>query len=356
MKIGLLTLNLHTNYGGILQAYALKAVLKRMGHEVYLISSNENLSNWDIIRLKIKKALGPLINDAYQGVEIEKFVKSNFQQKYEIKRNTQECFLDAIIVGSDQVWRSWSENWNTAYYFLDFAEKWNVKKLTYAVSFGFNYFHSSNEADLYKCKKMVKQFTLPLAVREKDGVSICKSTFNVSAVQVLDPTLLLDANEYEFYKEGIIARGDFVTFILDPDHCKNSIIDQARCFLGDKSVAANGLNTCFKYGVKCEVKNSVETWFNTIAHANFVITDSFHGTALSINFNRPFVVLANAERGQSRISSILELFELEDRLVSSFDEVKEAFNKEIDWQNVNKIKEKLKVESLSYISRAILNV
>ena len=153
MRIGILTLPLHTNYGGILQAYALQTVLERMGHDVCLIEKKRQplrLPLWKAPlsygKRIVKNLTGhpfPIFYEKKMNRE-EPIVRQNtdkFINKY-IKRRIVDDFsdiketdFDAIVVGSDQIWRPkyFQEIEHT---FLDFTEGWNIKRIAYAASFG----------------------------------------------------------------------------------------------------------------------------------------------------------------------------------------------------------------------------
>src|SRR5690606_24486793 len=194
MKIGILTLPLHTNYGGILQAYALQKALKDMGHDVCLIDRRFYIkkSLWRNIKNIIKRYL---LNDKailvtaqqiskhrnHQSKKINSFISTYIETTIPFYNKLTENDLqfynfDTIIVGSDQVWR---KKYVVSLYgfFLDFAGSESIKKSSYAASFGIS--------DINYTKKEIRSVSLLLqkfnkiSVREESGVSICKSKFDV---------------------------------------------------------------------------------------------------------------------------------------------------------------------------------
>ena len=222
MKIGILTLPLHTNYGGILQAYALQTIMQRMGYEVAII----HVRNWEQrnygFRSKIlsiiKKGLPHKIKKSQK--RIFPFICKN------LKIKSYECFssircndFDIIIVGSDQIW-----NKNFVPFiedaFLSFAKEWNIKKIAYAVSLGsdkWNYSISQTE----KCKDLAKRFSM-ISVREISAINLCEKNLCVKASHVLDPTLLLQKDDYEYLiskksSKGVAKAIIFSYFIVDTD-------------------------------------------------------------------------------------------------------------------------------------------
>ena len=241
MKIGIVTLPLHINYGGFLQNYALQVVLKRMGYEPLTLnqrpkrmSFKEKMNTYYLPNLKtMALRLIGMGNDRFwmhihnKGLHKRLWKESTyFYDKYIIHTvplRPDKDFnficdkynLKAVIVGSDQVWRPrYVENMSVNY--LAFADYKRVKKISYAASFGTDQWEY-NEHETEKCKGLINDFTL-VTVREKAGVSLCKEHFGIEAYQVLDPTLLLDKEDYITIIENEKApkpRGNLFCYILD---------------------------------------------------------------------------------------------------------------------------------------------
>jgi len=205
MRIGLLTLRLHFNYGGILQAYALQKFLQRLGYEVILIDRQSNESNL-LDRIK-KHVFKRVFRKRYRedreksaSLLIRPFIHSYFplrtipivsdKQMHEL---VKEYSLDAIVVGSDQVWRPSYTKSLVLNYFLDFANEQTIK-LSYAASFGEDKWDNTPELT-EKLKSLLSQFNA-LSVREDSAVQICRTIFDRNSYHHVDPTLLLDQEDY----------------------------------------------------------------------------------------------------------------------------------------------------------------
>ena len=93
----------------------------------------------------------------------------------------------------------------------------------------------------------------------------------------------------------------------------------------------------------------IEQWIKGFMDADFVVTDSFHGTVFSIIFNKPFVAIVNKERGAARFTSLLNMFGLSDRLVYSIDDIEKIYSKSIDYDHVNDVLRSKRIESLEFI-------
>lgn len=351
MKIGILTLPLHTNYGGILQAYALQKVLIRMGHEVILIDGGiHRLPIWRIIASSIKRfvvSLGKNSNQLFSSFYIRKFVRKNvyFLPKDEF---VEENTFDAIIVGSDQVWRSLYTK-DIEYYYLDFAKEWKNKKIAYAVSFGVDYWdYSMEKTEL--CRQLASNFDY-ISVREESGIDLCKNYLNVDAAMMIDPTLLLSANEYKSIaaKNRTKVSKGILAYILDETIEKNEVLINLSKTIRMEYHLLNKLTSFMKQYLP------IEYWVDSFANAQYVFTDSFHGCVFSIIFNVPFVVYGNKERGMTRFYSLLKMFGLEGRLIHSIDEFSKAIDTPIDWEQVNENLQKHQILAKNTLEECLKN-
>jgi len=364
MKIGILTLPLINNYGGLLQNYALQTYLKRLGHEVITINSVKQISCTQKYRFllsyikrsiqkyifKDKKILftnviKQIIFENTQSIHTKEFIQKNInaidvKDKITNELCTQYKF-DAFIVGSDQVWRN---NFapDILNNFLDFAEASKAIQLAYAASFGVDSWDYSEELTI-RINKLIKRFDA-ISVRERSGVDLCAKYLNVDAQCLLDPTMLLSKTDYIELINATsekIPDDELLIYVLDWTKDKQKIIDE---------IASKKKLNPFEVGKPS--KNgypSVESWINGFKNAKFVITDSFHGTVFSILFNIPFITIANEGRGLTRFTSLLETFDLTDRLIFKFCDLK-ITDLDIDFSKVNPIVEDERQKSYQFIN------
>lgn len=377
MRIGILTLPLHTNYGGILQAYALQTVLERMGHEVVVFDTPNRMPLppfKDIpkcfLKRIIKKILGrnqKIFYEYYQNKKVipvvsqntQRFINSYIRRK-EI-RNFKELdgdSYDAIVVGSDQVWRPmyFVPGWRRQEIenaFLSFTCKWNVKRLSYAASFGTDDWEYTDH-QTRRCKALLQAFDA-ISVRETNGVTLCKEYFDVDPVHVLDPTMLLNEADYSIFfqkRNTPKSNGTLLNYILDENEKKRALIMHVanqKC-LRAFSVTNPHENDETK-PLNERIKPSVEKWLRGFYDAEFVITDSFHACVFSILFKKQFVVVGNKERGLSRIESLLLCFGIENRIVE--DSVQVMRLPLIDYDKVYVKLEKYRKKSLEFFNVAL---
>lgn len=360
MRIGIITLPFHTNYGGVLQAYALQKYLTSLGHEVYVIDRKyipgclKSLTNsiyyWIKSLFTGKKHVSKTRNYKRAALHFCDFIKNNFEHYVIInnKHRINDLHCDALIVGSDQVWKN-SYSKDIFYYYLDFCMDRNTIKLSYAASFGSNELIFSND-EKRQISFLLKKFKA-ISVRECDAVDFCKDTFGCDSKLVLDPTFLLYKEDYLKICSDypITKKHRLVTFILDPSEEKSQIIEKISKIVGDEPYAIN----LYQYmGTECKkvvIMPRIEYWLQELAMADYVVTDSFHGTAFSINFNKEFFVLSNQRRGQSRLTSILGLAGLKDRLINSNSQLDKLIKNKIDWSSVNDSLQDYRIQSMCFL-------
>ena len=370
MKIGIFTHPLDYNYGCLFQAYALQKTLKDMGHEVVTINRFTDthkpfkylLKNW-IFRLlqKIMKGRNvPICWDTTETMAIKNILASNTQKFVDRKiTNTGQVFpndlerideqykFDAYVVGSDQVWLPhFASN-----AFLDFVHREGVKKVFYAASTGATSFADSPEL-ASKCKELVKDFS-GISVREDTLIPIVKKSLDRDAIQVLDPTLLLDEKDYvDTCVEKESDDSIIFTYILDKTEDKQKLVDNVQKTL-NIPVVSGSVDKDFKVGTGMNINDciypSVDHWILNMKRAKFVVTDSFHGTCMSIVFRKPFVVVGNASRGLNRFLSVLRMFDLESRLITKSSDFKSDYYLPLPKETLDSKINDMKEISLSYL-------
>lgn len=347
MRIGILTLPLNTNYGGILQAYALQTVLERMGHEVKVIDvSRKATLKWYKAPFTICRRIlsqftshpTPIFFEHQLNKECEvlesntrPFINQNIHT-YAVKHldDIKEGVFDAIVVGSDQIWRpkyvcyiSKKNALENAY--LQFAKGWNIKRIAYAPSFGTDEWEYTQE-ETKNCMELVQSFNA-LSVREEAAVGLCKEHLRADAVHVLDPTMLLDKEDYVSLfqkKQSSSSSGKLMVYVLD----KSSEITETIKHIEDNyhlSPFYTSADTANKQlSLQERIQPPLESWLRGFYDAELVITDSFHACVFSILFGKPFIVFGNGSRGMVRFQSLLKMFGLEYRLWSEHTDIEKC--------------------------------
>jgi hypothetical protein len=351
MKIGLLSLPLNWNYGGMLQQYALKEILSDLGGDVVVFSRRMDrigiyrrapvFFKWKMLSLL---AYLPFLR-SFPLIGVQEFKRRNlpsltrdiFDDKT-LRSLSNQMSIEAFVVGSDQVWNREAAPKLTNY-FLDFTRGMsNLRRIAYAASFGkdgWNYLSGETEA----CSQLARHFDA-ISVREDSGVGLCREHFGVDAVHLLDPTLLLDRGDYQKIIERSRVRryqNSLLTYILDESDYKHELIQGVSEHMGLEvvSLMPRGKLESLKRGLRGQYA-TVEQWLCGFYSADYVVTDSFHGTLFSVIFNKPFIAIANEERGVARFQSFLEMIGLEDRLVFVGSEWASIIEQPINWDEVNR--------------------
>lgn len=368
MKIGILTLPLHTNYGGILQAYALQTVLERMGHEVVIFDRPYTFSIpfWKKCLKYPKRMLCKYVLKKNAIVRWEKYVthvnitKRQYTQPFidlhikKVMQNLSELRpsdYDAIVVGSDQVWRPMYYP-KIANAFLDFACDWKIKRIAYAPSFGVDNWEYT-EQQTNKCRCLLQKFDA-VSVREASGVKLCEEHLNHNAEWVLDPTLLLQAEDYEALfeqKNTPKSNGTLLNYILDSSEDSEKLIEAVS---EKKSLIPFRVNSRIEDASapleEC-VQPPVEQWLRGFNDAEYVVTDSFHACVFSILFRKPFVVYANKKRGISRIESLLGYLGLKNRIVRDVSNICDM--EEINYVEIYKSLDEMRRKSYNFLETSL---
>lgn len=378
MRIGILTLPLYTNYGGIIQCYALQTILQRMGNETIILQREFNrkhtISGICIYYIKhfIKLMIGrPSSWHYYIDEKRHNYIAQNTNEFIDkkIHPRSKHCFtteelkieyqkhkLDAIIVGSDQVWRPDYSPCLQNYFFDFIANDSKIKKISYGASFGSDKWNYSKEQTIL-CGTLLQQFDF-ISVRESSGIKLCKEHFHIDAKLVVDPTLLLEPEDYQaLLSSNQMKRGNLFCYILDKSKEKKEIINLIATknqYLPFESMPllSDTTKNIYKDIDKC-VYPPIEKWLSAFMEADMVLTDSFHGTVFSIIFNKPFWVIGNKERGMARFDSILSLFNLRNRFIVDYEHVDFDINEPIEWSSVNKKRQQLKKESMQFLLNAL---
>lgn len=371
MKIGILTVPFNNNYGGYLQACALMHVLAQMGHQPCMIMRRHDIpcrSLYVSLKIIMKSCLKAVLyrdkNILLHPFEAFYFVQGRAMQSFVTKFITpQTPFLytwtavekklvnkfDAIIVGSDQVWRPiyvpQVEN-----YFLSFAKDWKIRRVVYAASFGTVTPEYTSRRQI-ECSKLLQKFDA-ISVRELGALDVFrKFGWQTKGVKVvLDPTLLINPSFYGNMLKNVDAPVDHhyaFSYILDCSEDKRNVILN---FCKEQNLFLQVISDIQSSNKKLP---SVESWLKNIKEADYVITDSFHGMVFSIIFHVPFIVLVNKTRGTDRFESLLNSISLINRICYDLNEIDTKILQPIDWERVDTFIQTLRDESLSFLSKSL---
>lgn len=377
MKLAILTQPLASNYGGILQCYALQTTLTRLGHSVVVLSRSRPPAPWWknwywlakrcwLYYVRGNKRYSPFpryTTRRWNTVtrNLRSFISRRIHATPPIytTRALRQCVLsqhiEGVVYGSDQIWRP-SYSPDILNYFGSFlAAGDRIRQIAYAASFGVDQCEFS-PIELQACSALLRRFEA-VSVRENSGIALCRTRFGVDACQMIDPTMLLRTEDYVRLIEQADTKpsgGDLLIFVLDRSEEKRAVAE---------AVAESGHLRPWDIGPKINdpslsledrILMPVEQWLRGFREARMVVTDSFHGCVFSILFGKPFIAVGNASRGMTRFTSLLQLFGLENRLVRSLEEFRsrqQEFWAPIDYAGVQSRMEQCREEALHFLKR-----
>lgn len=349
-KIAIITLSDFNNYGNRLQNYALERIIRSQGYEVVSLVNYRPCFPKTILKTIVKKDSNEFTYRIKNLRRLRKFLKFDKKYVHTLSVNAKDfrgisddeyyCF----IVGSDQVWNPDWAKYTYDWMFLRFCSP--AKRISYAASFGVD---KIPEEWTSKYREGLMNFKA-LSVREDKAVDIVKSITGIICNKVLDPTMLLDKSEWNIIKKmpsNVNGQDYILTY-----------------FLGGRTSAVN--ETVYRYAKSidstvinlqdCDTNYYTvgpDEFVGLISEAKMVLTDSFHATVFSIIYEKPFVVYdrqGNGRKMGSRLSSLLEMCDLNDRKASELDEQKLLY---VNYEKARLVIQREKVHSLRYLNEAI---
>lgn len=363
-KIGIITIHRINNYGAMLQSYALNKYLTNQGYDVktidfrtprvaesykifYPINSLMNIVRnvqallYSQQLKKRKKRMEqflcenlPITNDCYYSNESLKKAKLGY---------------DYYICGSDQIWNVGCSNYSEAY-FLSFAED-GARKISYAASIGEREVSSENKGIF---KELLKDF-YKVSVREKYAADSLSKICNKDVYTVMDPVFLLSADQWKDILPKTKNKGKYILL-----YALRGDIKGMRAFVKEKGkqynlpivVVTMNLREMQYKNKKCYDAGPLE-FLNLIKNAEYVCTNSFHGVAMAIIFEKKFWAFSHEDKKNSsaRIYNLLEQLGLQERVICHKDSI--DFEKEIDYRKVEERKSIAVENSKSYLKEAL---
>ena len=364
-NVALITLHRSANYGSVLQALATQVVLERMGYDVAVVDyyAPRNSVPEMLRGLRHKKPLfekNPLALLAARAILLpsylkrrrtfDRFITLNLRLSGRTYRSNEELAqdppkADLYVTGSDQVWNSeWNGGIDEAL-FLAFTQE-GAPRISFSASFGKA---GLDDGEAGRTRELLARYG-GITVREDTGVEIVRG-LGLDATQVLDPTLFMTPEDWRPWVSGRRPRGEYI-LMYNINH--NAPLDRFVQRLARKTglpvyYLSYQLHDCFKRGrMRCCVP--VEDFLSLIAGARYVVCDSFHCAAFSVNFNREFAIVPPKRFG-TRLESFMRVVGLEDRIVGEEDIG--IFDRPIDWGSANARLDAERARSLDAVKSAI---
>ncbi len=383
-KVGIVSCYFKHNYGSMLQAYATQKVLDNMkipnetinidenidfanGKKKYYMSQITNIpfikSKLGMVKLKLDKKINKNLGN---NIQIRDNKYKEFEKNFKLtkpyktyKELSEQCVnYSDVIVGSDQLWLP--VNVVADYYTLNWVPD-NVNKVSYATSFGV-----STVPDKYKndYKKFLNRINC-LSTREEAGVKLVEQLSDNKATLVCDPTLLLNKEEWmDIQKEEPIIKEKYILcYFLGKNIEHRKFAERLKEKTGCKIVSLNHADEYVKYSDKfCDYAPydiGPAEWINLIRNAEYVCTDSFHGTVFSLINNAKFFTFERYSNKNSKVStnsriySLLGIVDLKERILSGVENVDDAIKMQIDFKDVNEKIENFREKSKEFLKESI---
>lgn len=367
MNIGIITWFFGGNYGTNLQAIALQRYLRNIGYSVQIINFEVNTQGktkrtfWKKLKSQPQKYVTKYALKKYEGQierryrRMEKEVRENCiftAQVYSEQDFVDTCNkFDIIICGSDQIW---NPNWYHRFYYADY-DKINSKRISYAPSLGVNKIREEQKAEI---KRSLSRFSA-ISVREHKGASLVKSLTNEELVVVVDPTLLLDANDWNsiFPVKKVCDEKYLLSMFLTDNR---SHWKAAKKLAKSKRLKHIVIPYCgYSYFQDAEIHADagIQEFLDLIRGAEYILTDSFHVTVFSLIYHKQFYTFERFQEDtfssqNERVRNILGIANVSDRMVPYGTSCIQEKN-DIEYRDVEKVLNYEIERSKDFLNKAI---
>lgn len=354
-KVGIVTFHRSRNYGAVLQTYALQNVLSSMGIDSEVIDYQnrkiaEDLKLWNKPKkIDLKQIICSILQFLYRfrkKTAFDKFINNNINlSKMKDQKNINaNCQYDLFITGSDQVWnKNLTDNDGT--YYLDFVPK-ETPKVAYAVSAG-----DSLQVDHKRIERAVEDF-VSISVREEILRNFLQTEYRYNAKICCDPTLLVETRSFEKMIKTKRCKNKYIFLYMIQD-C-NELYEKAERLAKENGLSLVSNKNCFSFFKNC----SPIDFLNWIYYAEYIITNSFHGTCFSLHFEKNFIVDVE-KRGRmknQRVIDLLENLNMRNKLImhsENLNVIRKKLMNKVDYCEVKHCIEVMRVESLEWLNDVV---
>lgn len=382
MRIGILTYHFSENFGALMQAYGLRQWLINQGHDVEFVNYHPRYveeggdfeqifnparfrRNLKIAYLRLSTLQRRLFGSRLQTEQFETFRREvlgvtgprlESQAEVEAFFASAEGRFDVLVCGSDQIWNPSAQKGLDAVYFLAMSDAAGARHVAYAPSFGKGSLDPSFDGEVRRYLSGMDG----LSVREQSGVDIIRRITGREAVCVPDPTILLGDFSGLLNAAEEVPAGHVFCYALRTGEGIREVAEVV--------AASTGAPIASPYNVHRRWREIGETvypspagWVAMIEKSSLVVTNSFHGTVLSILLKKPFLTvgLPGAKGGlNERVRNLLQQLDLMDRFVEASDReaVSQRIGKPIDWEGVQRAIDNLQKIGRSYLLEQLREV
>lgn len=368
MKVSIITRHAITNYGSLLQSFALQQVIENLGYTTEIIDYVRNDEEYrNITDVLVKRSRkwnsNVVLRSIYKCLQSREYRIAGkkfegFQHRYLNLSNRYSSLnelvkhppiADIYCTGSDQVWGTIGDETYDKAYFLEFVKE-NSKCISYAASFGKT---KMDKGFTTMLKGMLYKYN-DLLIRESSALEILHSLGFENSKQVLDPTLLIDSRQWDKYMGTKKINKNYV--LIYQLHRNKKMDTYAKAFAKKVNLPLIRITPSLHHvvrGGKVVFLPDIVEFLAYIKNAKYMITDSFHGTAFAINYNVQFINIHPGETA-TRSQSILELAGLKNRMLTNYSDFS-YIDKMIEYIEVNKTLALEREKSISLLKEALMN-
>lgn len=377
MNVGILTYHFSDNYGALFQAYALRQWFIEQGHNAKFINYHpdyvegggkiqlSNLfakKNLKVVYLKLSRLQRKWFGNKQLDKDFEIFrnqylgiVPPEYKSIIELEKSHPD--YDLLVCGSDQIWNPSEQFGLDPVYFLNFkTSNLNVRRISYAPSFGRGEVDARYHSEL---KSMLNSLD-GISIREQSGVSIIENLIGVTPACVPDPTILLDDYSHIMKPYELTSQKHVFCYGLRSREVIGDVAESISLQLGCALYSPYNAHRRWK-----EIGETVypcpRQWLYLLNSSEFVVTNSFHGTALSILLNKPFVVVGlqgEKSKFNARALNLLDMLGLHSRFLEDFsqEKIRMVLASAIDWDQVNSRLLSLRKTGFDYLNQQIEHI
>lgn len=382
-KIGIVSCYYVKNYGSMLQAYAVQKILENRQIDCEniqyvkkrdLLLYTKKILNKNIRKVQLKNLKKKIIGKIKYNELGKNFKKrdnkfEDFKNKYikiskpyigyEILKTTSKDY-DAFLLGSDQVWHP--NNIDNHYFTMEFIDE-KIPKITYAPSFGVS---DIPDNQIEMTKKYLNRIE-HISVREESGKQIIKQLINKDVDVVLDPTFMVEIEEWDKIqpKTNLINDKYIFCYFLGENKEHRNVVEKIKEMTGYKIVTLPHIDEIVKADKKFGDIQMYDVgpseMINLIKNASIICTDSFHCTAFSIMYEKEFYTFNRFKENHktstnTRLKSILSILGLENRLYTQYNNVYDDIGKKIDYSNAREKLKEMKEKSNKFLDNALKQI
>lgn len=369
MKIGIMSMQRVLNYGSFLQAYGLKSILESMGHSVEfvdylpepsLIAEIHETTDRRILR-KARVAY-KMLSRKYRNYRKEqiqanqsfgrfcdRFV-NEFLPELGITEERNYCpELDALIIGSDEVFNCTQPGEMVGYSCQLFGKNHRAKRLlSYAASFGST---TINKLEGYGVLDEVGQYLKRfdyLSVRDENSAMIVRSLCGSSPEQHIDPVLLYQFPEVE---QIHVQQKDYIIVYAYAGRISETEAAAIRAFAQKEGKQLVSLGFQQPFCDACVLASPLEV-LAYVKNADYVITDTFHGTVFSIKYQVPFATLVR-DSNRQKLEDLLIRFGLKNRCITTLDTMEDILRIPLECESVSGLVEGYRASAMTYLKNSL---